>query len=564
MSLRCALTGMVATVPVINIKNGRVYDQHAINQHLAINQTDPFTNEPLQSKDLIPISTESLMIPPVQSLSQSSSLREALQTVNREFDGLMLEQFQLKKENQSLKQELAHALYQHDAATRVIARLIKERDDAKAELNHIATNPIHRHPAQPNGSDQMEVDAEQSNAQSNDQNILNQIIVDCAEQLSKKRKATIKHLKTTIQPAQSISQMKLVASVKLGSDQSPVTSHCMDVDYQSISQSSNQSMPLGLAVSGNSDGSISVIDCSKSSVIETLRPSAKRITDITFVQPSQYTSSSSISQSNNHWTSLSTTSPLPFLSASSDGSASLYSYTSDSSSNQTSYRSLYRTTHHSGPVSLSVHPSSLTYVTAGLDGRWHLNEMNTGRSINQFVNQAHNQSIGFSAVSFHPDGRIIGVAATDQTFKVFDASSASVVGSFKGHTAAPLCVAFSPNGLHACTGDADHVIKLWDLRYVSPDANKPLNFQNLTLHQAINSVVFDESASNLVIASGGTCHVYETKTWQQIWTSEQSNNQTNGHDKVDMTSVRVAPRFDMVHTASSTGIVNVYQTPQGI
>ena len=44
----------------------------------------------------------------------------------------MLETFNLKKSLDVTRQQLSLALYQHDAACRVIARVVKERDEARA------------------------------------------------------------------------------------------------------------------------------------------------------------------------------------------------------------------------------------------------------------------------------------------------------------------------------------------------------------------------------------------------------------------------------------------------
>ncbi len=125
----CSISGEVPVVPVVSIKSGHVFEKSLIEKHLQVTGTCPVTKEELSVADLIAINGNTAIKPRPPAATSVPGLIQLFQT---EWDSVMLETYTLKQHLETVREELAHALYQYDASCRVIARLIKERDDARA------------------------------------------------------------------------------------------------------------------------------------------------------------------------------------------------------------------------------------------------------------------------------------------------------------------------------------------------------------------------------------------------------------------------------------------------
>ena len=92
------------------------------------------TGEELTTDDLIDLKTNRTVRPRPPTLTSIPSLLAVFQN---EWDALALETYTLRQQLAQTRQELSTALYQHDAAVRVIARLSRERDEARDALSKV-------------------------------------------------------------------------------------------------------------------------------------------------------------------------------------------------------------------------------------------------------------------------------------------------------------------------------------------------------------------------------------------------------------------------------------------
>lgn len=113
---------------------GNIFERRLIEAYISENGTDPVNGESLTADDLIDLRAARVVKPRPPQLTSIPAL---LGTFQNEWDALVLEAFQLKQQLAETRQELATALYYNDSAQRVVARLQRERDEARDALARV-------------------------------------------------------------------------------------------------------------------------------------------------------------------------------------------------------------------------------------------------------------------------------------------------------------------------------------------------------------------------------------------------------------------------------------------
>jgi pre-mRNA-processing factor 19 len=136
----CAISGTVPEQPVVSLKSGHVFEKSLIDKYVNETGKCPVTNEPLSKDDVLPLKTNKNV---KARTAPAASIPGLLGIFHDEWDASMLELYSTRMQLHQTRQELSHALYQHDAASRVIARLIKERDEARKALTDMKEHLQH-------------------------------------------------------------------------------------------------------------------------------------------------------------------------------------------------------------------------------------------------------------------------------------------------------------------------------------------------------------------------------------------------------------------------------------
>ncbi|KAF9023392.1 Prp19-domain-containing protein [Hymenopellis radicata] len=458
----CAISGEPPQDPVVSAKSGKVYERRLIVKYINENGTDPITGDKLEEADLITIKASPSTAAP-RPPSQTS-IPALLHTLQNEWDALMLETFALKQQYNNVRQELSAILYRDDAASRVVARLMRERDAAREALANVsATMGI------PNAADAIEdVVMDDAAAQALPQEVVEQIDQTQAALSStrKKRKPPTGY----VGPA-DVKTFTAKHTIPSLHSASPAGITSLAVSRSSPSQ----------FLTGGNDKIVQLYDRSTDKVLASLKGHTKKINVVAFRE-----------REGENTLLLSGVYP----------------------------KSTIRV--HKGDITgLAIHPVPTLLALASTDKTYSMHDLTTFAQIYRSLPGDE----AFTSMAIHPDGTLIGFGTPTSTIQIYDCKAGSIVASLTPSNAVPFTVntlSFSENGYHLVAPDSSSTVAIWDLR-----KQKSVHTVALDDGFRVNKVLYDTSAQFFGVAGSGGGRVYANKTWEELTRLEEGGDMSD-------------------------------------
>ncbi|EGC39783.1 hypothetical protein DICPUDRAFT_96440 [Dictyostelium purpureum] len=504
----CSISGSTPEEPVISIKTGNVYEKRLIEKYIDTNGKEPTTGEPLSLQDLVAIKVGKTVKP---RPATATSIPSMLQLFQNEWDALMLETYTLKQQHESIRLELAHSMYQYDAACRVIARLVKERDAARAALANVH-NIIPQANQQSAASTTSSTtnpaaDIEMSNEDSLDSSVLEKITEAAAELIKARKERT-----TTNFPSQEeIKQFKSVEAQTKGI----ISSVAINTENDDV-----------LAL-GSKDCNIYVYHRSTGETVASLKGHSGPINKVLFAP-------------HNTIVSCSEDATIRVAKAGENPIRKNYSQ----------YKNVSCfSDHKASATDISLHPVGNYVFSSSLDKSINMYDIEQGKLLTTFGSSF---GVGYTSVASHPDGMFIASGTQNGILKTFDIKSKINNFNFQGFQGSIKYISFSENGYYVSVAD-DHVVKLYDLRKAGNTPSPDIQTISIA-DQTIKSIDFDYSSQYLGIATNSHLNMYSVKNKQKPPIQEITNFNL---DCLDFKWSR--PTSNLFVTSSiSKNLINIY------
>ncbi|KAL3090992.1 hypothetical protein niasHT_013179 [Heterodera trifolii] len=504
----CAISGNEPEVAVASPVSGEVFEKRLLIKYIEENGTDPITGQKLDTSNLVELKQD----PGIRSMQKSlatASLPSLLKQLQDEWDATMLNNFTLRQELKAAREELTHALYQNDAACRVINRLSSELQSAR---QIIATLPHGRRAAAESETEATDVEMRPEEAEEGagadglpgiSEELVN-FFTDKCQDFSTARKQRGRNLPEGLASVEQIQKYEEIA--------------CHDALHSaSVPGITALDLQKNLIATGGMDKTIVLFDSETETIKNTFKGHQKRISAVR-LHPNLQT----------------------IVSGSFDSQIRIWNADDQSARNVIGI--------HDRPVTdVSLHPTGDYVLCSSEDSHWSLIDLNAGRPLIK-VKSDDDDVPGICCGQFHPDGLIFGTGGKNSVVKIWDIKEQINVAQFPGHQEAVVAISFSENGYYLATGSTDGEVKIWDLR-------KLKNLKNLTLYdvkQAINCLTFDQSGAYLAVG-GSNVQIFQAKSWNNI-------AQFNAHSQ-PVTGVCFADDAKSVVSASMDKSVRVHAMP---